>query len=106
MFLLIPFMSWAMLVFAVVLPLLSRSCTMFALVLHIVNKYQTSSLYCKVQSKSLFYMPISCTYLVWPKPSTNLLKFWPVCHEIMAFMVATAIYVYIAMAKQSCIISF
>ena len=34
MFLLIILLGWAMLVFAVVLPLLNQSCTMFALFLH------------------------------------------------------------------------
>ena len=55
MFLLIPLLGWAMLVFVAVLPLLSCSCTIFALVLCNVPKVHTSNLCCKVWIRSAFY---------------------------------------------------
>ena len=84
MFLLIPLLGWAMLVFVTVLLLLSCSCTMFALVLCNVPKGHTSNPHCKVWIRSAFLVLFSFPWLVWPNPPTNLPAIWPVCHEIRA----------------------
>ena len=72
----------AMVLFAIVLLLLSYSCTMFTLMLHIATRCQNFNLYYKLWTRFLCTMLISCLCPIWPKFPTNLLKFWQVCCEI------------------------
>ena len=84
MFLLIPWMGWAILIFSAVLPPLSHSCTMSTLVLHIIYTKKTNfqSALKSMDYTSIsraFQLPLSCL----AQTPTNLPEFWPVCHEIL-----------------------
>ena len=94
MFLLIPLLGWAMLVFVAMLLLLSYNCTIFGFVLYNVPIGYTSNFHWKIRIIAEFLVHFSFPWLVWPNPQLMYLHFgqYVLRLGLILFTIATCIY--------------